>query len=108
MRKLFSIPSKAVFSRSAAFMLLIVFCGLLAAPASAQWVQTNGPYGGSVFALAASGTNLYAYVFDNPVNLTDPFGLSGWLRIYSSGTLRTEFLPVKDVLITRCKPCHGT
>src|ERR1039457_4034705 len=25
-----------------------------------------------------------------------------------SGTLPAEFLHVKDVLITRCKPCHGT
>ena len=27
---------------------------------SAQWVQTNGPYGRDVYALATSGTNLFA------------------------------------------------
>jgi len=32
-----------------------------------------------------SGNNLYAYVFDNPINLNDPFGLSGTLTIYSYG-----------------------
>ena len=33
---------------------------LLCPFASAQWVQTNGPYGGYVYAFAVSGTNLFA------------------------------------------------
>src|SRR5665213_1201668 len=32
----------------------------LASDASAQWVQTNGPSGGSIHVLAVSGTNLFA------------------------------------------------
>src|ERR1019366_4391338 len=32
-----------------------------------------------------SGTNLYEYAFDSPINANDPFGLSGTLTIYSSG-----------------------
>lgn len=36
-----------------------------------------------------SGTNLYAYAFDNPVDFNDPFGLSGTLTVFSSGTYGT-------------------
>jgi RHS repeat-associated protein len=38
---------------------------------------------------AGSGPNLYAYAFDSPINVSDPFGLSGWLTIYSSGAYGT-------------------
>ena len=33
---------------------------LLSPCASAQWVQTNGPYGGEIACLAVSGTNIFA------------------------------------------------
>jgi hypothetical protein len=39
--------------------LVLVFV-LVCAYASAQWLQTNGPYGGSIRCLAVSGTNLFA------------------------------------------------
>jgi photosystem II stability/assembly factor-like uncharacterized protein len=41
----------------AAVLLLIVGC---ISNAQSQWVQTNGPYGGSVSCLAAIGTNVFA------------------------------------------------
>ena len=37
---------------------------LLCATASAQWVQTDGPYGGRVYSFAISGTNLFAGTLD--------------------------------------------
>ena len=40
-------------------VFMVVLC-LLPYHVEAQWVQTNGPYGGSVVCLAASGTNLFA------------------------------------------------
>jgi RHS repeat-associated protein len=33
----------------------------------------------------SGGLNLYGYVGNNPMNLWDPLGLSGWITIYSSG-----------------------
>ena len=41
---------------------------------------------------AGSGPNLYAYVGDDPINAIDPFGLSGWLTIYSSGTFGQGYM----------------
>ncbi len=44
-------------------ILLVVFiahCLLFIDSAHAQWVQTNGPYGGTVQSFAVSGTNLFA------------------------------------------------
>ena len=45
--------------RTKSIYLAIVFV-LLCTNASAQWVQTNGPYGGDVECFAVSGTNLFA------------------------------------------------
>jgi hypothetical protein len=41
-------------------LALWAFCALLPSVSSAQWVQTNGPYGGSVITFAVSGTNLFS------------------------------------------------
>jgi hypothetical protein len=40
----------------------IIVCALLTLPEGlqAQWVQTNGPYGGPLASFAVSGTNIYA------------------------------------------------
>ena len=40
-------------------LAIILFCPF----ASAQWVQTNGPYGGYVYCFAVSGTNLFAEAY---------------------------------------------
>jgi photosystem II stability/assembly factor-like uncharacterized protein len=44
--------------RKQLLILLLVSLGSNTAPA--QWVQTNGPYGGLVNCFAVSGTNLFA------------------------------------------------
>ena len=38
------------------FLLSLMHAGV----AHAQWVQTNGPYGGMIISFAVSGTNLFA------------------------------------------------
>ena len=41
-------------------VICIMFCLFLnTSPLTAQWMQTNGPYGGFVQAFAVSGTNLF-------------------------------------------------
>ena len=41
--------------------LFVVFCLFIATnPLYAQWIQTNGPYGGRVRCFAVSGTDLFA------------------------------------------------
>jgi hypothetical protein len=47
--------------RKLLLILLLVWLGSNTAPA--QWVQTNGPYGGFVYSFAVSGTNLFAGTF---------------------------------------------
>ncbi len=42
-------------------ILVLFFLSLMhAGVAHAQWVQTNGPYGGMINSFAVSGTNLFA------------------------------------------------
>jgi len=38
----------------------VIVLALAASVATAQWVQTNGPYGGAIHCFAVSGTNLFA------------------------------------------------
>ena len=54
-------------NRAAIFLLGLAI--LLSFPqwAGAQWVQTGGPEGGSITALAVSGTNLFAGTYGNGV-----------------------------------------
>ena len=58
--------------------LLLVFLALLAMriPLYAQWVQTNGPCGGIVNALAVSGTDLFAGTYGGGVFLSTNNGTS--------------------------------
>jgi hypothetical protein len=41
-------------------IILAIFIVLLSPRASTQWIQTNGPYGGSIRSLAVSGANIFA------------------------------------------------
>ena len=40
------------------FILLVFLAYINMSPLLAQWVQTNGPYGGNVRSIAISGANL--------------------------------------------------
>ena len=40
-------------------LVLFLLSLILAGVAHAQWVQTNGPYGGMIISSAVSGTNLF-------------------------------------------------
>ena len=53
---------------------------LLPLRSPAQWVQTNGPYGGHVLALAVSGTDLFAGTIGNGVCLSTNNG-TGWTAV---------------------------
>lgn len=44
----------------------------------AQWMQTNGPYGGIVISFAVSGTNLFVGTADGGVFLSTNNGTSCW------------------------------
>jgi hypothetical protein len=41
-------------------LVIFAFCFLLFGVCNAQWVQTNGPYGGTIITMGVSGTNLFA------------------------------------------------
>jgi hypothetical protein len=44
-------------------VLIVLGAGLMVLfshPASAQWVQRNGPFDGEIFSFAVSGNNIYA------------------------------------------------
>ncbi len=60
-------------------VLLALFC-LGNDTATAQWQQTNGPYGGYVYALAVSGTNLFAGTSSGGVFLSTNNGTS-WTAV---------------------------
>src|SRR5674476_411679 len=46
----------------------------------AQWIQTNGPYGGDIGCFAVIGTKLYAGTEGNDLFLTTDMGVS-WNRV---------------------------
>jgi len=54
------------------FLLSLMHAGV----AHAQWVQTNGPYGGMINSLAVSGTNLFAGTYGGGVFLSTNNGTS--------------------------------
>jgi len=54
------------------FLLSLMHAGV----AHAQWVQTNGPYGGQILSLAVSGSNLFAGTVGGGVFLSTNNGAS--------------------------------
>jgi hypothetical protein len=50
---------------------LAIIVGVLCSPASAQWIQTNGPYSGFIRTLAVSGTNLFAGTYGGVFHSTN-------------------------------------
>jgi len=66
--------------------LLIEFCIFIsAAQLHAQWIQTNGPYGGIVNALVVSGSDVFAGTYGGGVYLSTNYGRS-WGAINSGLT----------------------
>ncbi|HEY3874110.1 MAG TPA: hypothetical protein VGM92_01420, partial [Candidatus Kapabacteria bacterium] len=53
------------------FFTTILVTLFSALPSRAQWVQTNGPNGGSFYTFTSSGTNLYAATLDSVFRSTD-------------------------------------
>ena len=62
----------------AAVVLIVAL--LFPATLGAQWVQTNGPYGGNVSSIAVSGSNLFAGIWDGGVFLSTNSGGS-WVPV---------------------------
>jgi len=60
------------------FVLGMLIIGLTSNVLQAQWVQTNGPYGGMINSLAVSGTNLFAGTGGGGVFLSTNNGTS-WI-----------------------------
>lgn len=46
----------------------------------AQWVQTNGPYGGNIWALAINGENIFAGTYEDGIFLSTDEG-SNWTEV---------------------------
>ena len=66
----------------AAYAFRLLFLGAIcAASVSAQWVQTNGPGGGQVYAIYASGPRLLAGTFGGPYVSTN--GGTYWMPVSS-------------------------
>jgi len=66
-------------------VLACVLLMLHISPLNAQWIQTNGPYGGTVECFAASGTNLFAGTMFGGVFLSTNNGTS-WTAVNSGFT----------------------
>jgi hypothetical protein len=76
--------------RSHVVIILVIMGILLSFPqwSGAQWVQTGGPEGGIIHALAVSGTNLFAGTW-NGVFLSRDNGKS-WTAINSGWPAETQ------------------
>jgi hypothetical protein len=59
------------------FLFAIALCG---SQTDAQWVQTNGPYGGEVYSLVVSGPNLFAATYGGSVFYSTDNGTS-WTEV---------------------------
>jgi hypothetical protein len=66
------------------FLLSLMHAGV----AHAQWVQTNGPYGGMIISFAVSGTNLFAGTDSGGVFLSTNNGTS-W-TVVNNGLTNTD------------------
>jgi len=58
------------------FLGVVFWAAINITPLLAQWVQTNGPYGGYVISFAVSGTNLFAGTYGGGIFLSTNNGTS--------------------------------
>ena len=78
------------------FFLTIFFIILGNKKSIAQWVQTNGPGGGIVFAFAVRDTNLFAGTYGGGVFMSANNGTS-WTEVnYGLGNTQVSSLTVSD------------
>jgi len=63
-----------------AFVLFAALAVMHAGALPAQWVQTNGPYGGAIYALAMNSGDIFAGTYDGTVFRSTDGGLSWSLR----------------------------
>ncbi len=82
--------------------VLVVFCARLPSVSNAQCVQTNGPFGGPILALAVSGTVLFAGTYAG-VFLSTNSGTS-W-SAPSTGLTNTAVLSHLYSIRCECKIC---
>ena len=73
----------------------------------AQWIQTNGPYGGLVSSLAVSGTNLFAGTLGGGVFLSTNNGTSWTAASTGLTSVVGDFDPATDVRALAVSP-NGT
>jgi ligand-binding sensor domain-containing protein len=69
------------------FLFVVFFVFTSANPLHAQWIQTNGPYGGSILTLAVSGTNVFAGTYGGVFISTD--NGSTWTQV-NTGLTNTD------------------
>jgi photosystem II stability/assembly factor-like uncharacterized protein len=74
--------------RVLAFTFSISLGGL--SSAFAQWVPSNGPYGGYITAFTASGNSLFAGTYTGSIFLSTNNG-SNWEQVYSSNAIFSDF-----------------
>src|SRR3990172_13018909 len=70
------------------FLFVVSSIFMFANPLPAQWIQTNGPYGGYVISFAISGTNLFPGTDGGGVFLSTNNGTS-WIPA-STGLTNTD------------------
>src|ERR1041385_9429238 len=91
--------------RALTIFVLLTLILLTATPSvlSAQWVQTNGPYGGDVSSFAISGTKIFAGTYGGGVYLSTNNGTS-WTAVDSGLTN----LYVQDLAVSGTNLFAGT
>jgi len=76
--------------RLLSFFAIVVLLG--AQSLQAQWIQTNGPYGGGIRCFAVDGFNLFAGTRDGGVFLSTNNGTS-WTAVNTGLTNTSTLLP---------------
>ena len=82
--------------------MILIFL-VLSNTANAQWVQTNGPFGGTINSLVVSGTNIFAGTFGGGVFLSTDNG-SNWTAV-NNGLTNTD---VRSLLVSGTNIFAGT
>jgi hypothetical protein len=97
------IKEKGVITMRTLFTTLLVYLLLLflASTLQAQWVQTNGPYGGTVYCFAVNGQNLFVgtssgvYLSTNNGTSWTNVGFLGY-RVWDLAVYGTNLLAASD------------